>query len=74
MAIRVEFDEAVSRPAGGAAGIDVEGAATVLGASPSLYTFNCYGEVRSALRVTKDEQLIAMTTAVRDRDRIRLSV
>jgi len=81
--VRVEFDETVSRLAGGATGLDAVTAATVHAALiqiartyPRIHLFNCDGDLRGILRVYRNGQPVASvrTEPLDDGDVLRLAV
>lgn len=79
----IEFDAKVSQIAGGAGGMEVTAPAAstvqaalfqVAQAFPALHLFNCEGEMRSILRVKKNDQPAALTDTITETDTLRLGV
>lgn len=77
----VAFDEKVSQLAGGGApGMEVKPGTIhaallqVARAYPGLHAFNCDGELRSVLKVTKNGQPVAVTEELKDGETVRLAV
>ena len=79
MTIPVEFDERLSQIAGGAAGLDVSATSVhgaliqVAKAYPAFRMFNCDGELRSILRVSRNGQPAQVADHLGDGDRLRLA-
>lgn len=80
MTITVEFDDKIRQKIGGAERLDVT-ATTVHGALiqvartyPALHMFNCEGELRSILRVTRNGQPAAAGEALAEGDALRLGM
>lgn len=80
MPVTIEFDETIGRLAGGATELQVDGKSVqdvlvqVARQYASLRLFNCEGEMRSIVRVTRDGAPVALADAVADGDRLRLAV
>ena len=81
MTIRVHFDAALSRMAGGATEVPVTGQTVrdalfqVARAFPALHLFNCEGELRRIVRVQHgDGRAAALADVLADGDTLRLTV
>jgi len=84
MTVNVEFDEKVAKLAGGgAAGMSVQDptALTVQTALmqvgrtyPSLHLFNCEGELRSSIKLTRNGQPVTVTDPLADGDTLRMAI
>jgi hypothetical protein len=82
MTIRVHFDAALSRMAGGASEAQVTGQTVrdalfqVARAFPALHLFNCEGELRRIVRVLhgSDGRPAALADVLTDGDTLRLTV
>jgi molybdopterin converting factor small subunit len=80
MSVKVQFDAALGRLAGGAAEIEVTGQTVrdalfqVARAYPSLHLFNCEGELRGIVRVQRNGQPAALTDALAEGDTLLLHV
>lgn len=80
MTIPVEFDETVSRWAGGASGMEVKAASVhaaliqVAKAYPAFHMFNCDGELRGILRIQCNGESVTVADPLAEGDTLRLSV
>lgn len=80
MAITVKFDDKVRERVGGAEGLECQGATVrealfqVSKTYPALHMFNCDGDLRGTLHVTRDGQPAAMDDAVEDGGALELGI
>ena len=80
MAIHVQFDEKLSRLAGGSTETEASGRTVrdaliqVARAFPALHLFNCEGELRGIVRVRRNGQPAPLSEAVEDGDTLLLTV
>lgn len=80
MSVKVQFDAALGRLAGGATEIEVTGETVrealfqVARAYPSLHLFNCEGELRGIVRVQRNGQPATLTDALATGDTLLLHV
>ncbi len=80
MTIPVEFDETVSRWAGGVSGMEVNATSVhgaliqVAKAYPAFHMFNCDGELRGILKLHRSGQPATVADQLVEGDTLRLSV
>jgi hypothetical protein len=80
MSAHIQFDDTVTRLAAGATGAEVAPGTVhaallqVARRFPSLHAFNCDGDLRSVLKVTRDGQPVSVRETLADGDTIRLGV